>query len=120
MWQRLGSQKMSWDFAVLCKVVRKWGRFMVSDSSGGRMDGCRLLDSNNVKKETHQPVRYGFCRGVMWQVAYHHLHGFFGFGVEHVIVQVISVEAGFDRFEIRHSSRDDSGSISSAMELKVF
>jgi hypothetical protein len=34
MWQRLGRQKMSWDFAVLSKVIRKTGRFMVFDPSG--------------------------------------------------------------------------------------
>jgi hypothetical protein len=42
----------------------------------------------------------------------------FGFGVEHVIGQVIGVEVGFDGLEIRHASRDDSGSIPSAMEPK--
>jgi hypothetical protein len=61
-----------------------------------------------------------FCTGVVWQVAYHCLHGFFGFGVEHVIGQVIGVKMGFDRLEIRHTSPDASGSVSSAMELKVF
>jgi hypothetical protein len=45
---------------------------------------------------------------------------FFGFRVERVIGQVIGVEVGFDGFLIRHASRDDSGSVSSAMELKAF
>jgi hypothetical protein len=53
-------------------------------------------------------------------VAYHHLHGFFGFGEEGVIGQVMGVEVGFDGLEIRHASRDDSGSVSGEMELKVF
>jgi hypothetical protein len=45
---------------------------------------------------------------------------FFGFGIEQVIGQVIGVEVGFDGLEIRHASRDYSGSVSSATELKVF
>jgi hypothetical protein len=45
---------------------------------------------------------------------------FFGFERERIIGQVIGVEMGFDGFEIRYASRDDSGSISSATELKVF
>jgi hypothetical protein len=32
----------------------------------------------------------------------------------------MGVEMGFDGLEIRHASRDDSGSVSSATELKVF
>jgi hypothetical protein len=35
MWQRFCSQKISWDFAVLGKVIRKRGRVMVVDPSGG-------------------------------------------------------------------------------------
>jgi hypothetical protein len=53
-------------------------------------------------------------------VAYHRLHGYFGFGVESVIGQVIGVEVGFDGLEIHHASRDNSGSVPSATELKVF
>jgi hypothetical protein len=34
-WQRLGRWKISWDFAVLSKVTRNMGRFMILDSSGG-------------------------------------------------------------------------------------
>jgi hypothetical protein len=34
MWQRLGRRKISWDFAVLGKVMRKRGRFVVFGSSG--------------------------------------------------------------------------------------
>jgi hypothetical protein len=30
------------------------------------------------------------------------------------------VEVGFDRLDIRHVSRDDSGCVSSATELKVY
>jgi hypothetical protein len=35
MWQRLCSQKISWDFAVLGKVIRKRGRFMFVDMPEG-------------------------------------------------------------------------------------
>jgi hypothetical protein len=35
MWQRLVGLKISWDFAVLGKVIRKRERFMVFDPSGG-------------------------------------------------------------------------------------
>jgi hypothetical protein len=39
---------------------------------------------------------------------------FFGFGVERVIGQVMGVEVGFDRLEIRHASCDESVSVSGA------
>jgi hypothetical protein len=67
------SRKISWVFAVLGKVIRRRGRFMVV----GQSDGCYLLDNNNVKPGAHQPVRYVFCGGVVWQVTYHRLHRFF-------------------------------------------
>jgi hypothetical protein len=35
MWQRLGSLKIPWDFAVLGKVMRNRGMFMVVVPSGG-------------------------------------------------------------------------------------
>jgi hypothetical protein len=35
MWQRLCSREISWDFAVLGKVIRKRGRFMFVDPSEG-------------------------------------------------------------------------------------
>jgi hypothetical protein len=50
---------------------------------------------------------------------YYCLHVFFGFGIERVIGEVIGVEVGFDGLEIRHTSRDDSGSVASTTELKV-
>jgi hypothetical protein len=57
----------------------------------------------------------------VWQVADHLLQFFFfGFGIERVLGQVIGVEVGFDGLKIRHASRDDSGSVPSATELKVF
>jgi hypothetical protein len=56
----------------------------------------------------------------VWQVVYHRLHRFFGFGIEQVIGEVIDVEVGFDGLEICHPFHDDSGFVSSATELKVF
>jgi hypothetical protein len=44
----------------------------------------------------------------------------FGFGEEGAVGQVLAVEVEFDELEIRHASRDDSGSISCATELEVF
>jgi hypothetical protein len=35
MWQRLGSLKISWDFAVISKVMRNRDMFTVIDPSGG-------------------------------------------------------------------------------------
>jgi hypothetical protein len=55
----------------------------------------------------------------VWQVEYYRLHGVFGFGIKPVIGQVIGVELRFGGLEIFHASRDDSGSVSSATELKV-
>jgi hypothetical protein len=52
-------------------------------------------------------------------VAYHRLYGFFGFRGKGEIGQVFAVEVGFHGLEIRHASRDNSGSVSCATELKV-
>jgi hypothetical protein len=35
MWQRLERRKISWNFVVLGKVIRKRGRFMAVDQSEG-------------------------------------------------------------------------------------
>jgi hypothetical protein len=56
----------------------------------------------------------------LWQVAYPRVNGFFGFGIEQVIVQVIGVEVGFDGLEIRHAFLGYSVSVFSAAVLKVF
>jgi hypothetical protein len=37
--------------------------------------GCHLLDTNNVKTQSHQSVRYVFCRGIEREVAYYGLYG---------------------------------------------
>jgi hypothetical protein len=52
MWQRLCSQKISWDFVVLGKVIRKRGRFMFVDPSEGdrRVDViCLTLITSNPR-----------------------------------------------------------------------
>jgi hypothetical protein len=47
------------------------------------------------------------------------LFRFFEVRIERAIGEVIGVEVGFEGLEMRHASRDDSGSVSSATELKV-
>jgi hypothetical protein len=82
MWQRLVSRKISWNFAVLGKVIRKRGRFMIFDPAGGnRLVDVICLTPITSKPRLTNPVLY---RCVVWQVAYHRLHGFFGFWVERV------------------------------------
>jgi hypothetical protein len=115
MWQRLGSRKISWDFAVLGKVIRKKGKFMCFDPSGSdrrvAVIFLTLITSNPRLTSESDMSSVGVLCG---------LHGFFGFGVERVIGQVTGIEMGFDGLEIRHASRDGSGSVSSATELEVF
>jgi hypothetical protein len=68
MWQRLVSRKNSWDFAFLGKVIKKRGRFtVVYPSDGDRRVAvvCLTLITPN-QPEAHQPVRYVFCKGVVW------------------------------------------------------
>lgn len=45
MWQRLGNRKISWDVAILAKVMRNRGRFFVAVSSGEPLvvDICLML-----------------------------------------------------------------------------
>jgi hypothetical protein len=47
-------------------------------------------------------------------------HSSLGFGVERLIGHVIDIEVRYEGSDIRHASRVDSGSVSSATELKVF
>jgi hypothetical protein len=118
MWQRLGSRKISWDFAVLGKVIKKRGRFMVFDSSGGdRWVAviCLMLITSKPARQIYFLQGCCVAAGISSPSCF-----FFGFGVERVIGQVIGVEVGFQGLEIRHASRDDCGSVSSATELKIF
>jgi hypothetical protein len=69
MCQRLGSRKNYWDFAVLGKVIRKRGRFMVFDSFGGDRGVAVICFALITSKSRLTSPSGVFCRGVMWQVA---------------------------------------------------
>jgi hypothetical protein len=72
MWKWLVSRKISWDFAVPGKVIRKReGSYDFLSLGMWPTGGCHLLDANKVETEAHQPMRYVVCMGVVWQVAYH-------------------------------------------------
>jgi hypothetical protein len=76
MCQRFGSVKISCDFAILGKIIRNKGRFMVVDLTGGdRRVAVILLDASNVRTQAYQSFRHVFCRGVEREVAYHGLCG---------------------------------------------
>jgi hypothetical protein len=52
MWQRLGSRKISWNFAVLGKVIRIRGMFMAFDPSGmtdGWLSSALTLVTSNPR-----------------------------------------------------------------------
>jgi hypothetical protein len=83
------------------------------------MGGRHLFDANNIKAKAHQPVRDIFGRGVVRDVEYHRLYGFFIFGEEREVGQVLSLEIGYDGLEICHASRDNSDSVSCVTELEV-
>jgi hypothetical protein len=120
MWQTLCSRKISWDFAVLGKVIRKRGRFMVFDpSEGDRRVAviCLTLIMTKPRLTSPSDMSSAWVLCGRWRITA--FVGFFKCGVERVIGQVIGVEVGFDGLEIRHPSRDDSSSVSSATELKV-
>jgi hypothetical protein len=82
------------------------------------IDGWSSSDVNNVKAEGHQPVRDVLSRGILREVAYHRLYGFFVFGEIGEVGQAV-LEIGFDGLEIRHASRNDSCSVSCVTELEI-
>jgi hypothetical protein len=114
--------KISWDFPALGKVIRKRGRFMIFDTSVGDRRVAvicfTLITSKPMLTSPSDMSSVGVLCGRRRVTAFRIF--FFGFGVERVIGQVIGVEVNFDGLEILHVSRDDSGSVSSATELKVF
>jgi hypothetical protein len=57
MWQRLGRWKISWDFAVLGKVTRKRGRFIILDSSGGDRRVVVMMNSIFSDITTCRPLK---------------------------------------------------------------
>jgi hypothetical protein len=121
----VGSRKIYWDFAVLGKVIRKRWSFMVVDPSGGnRLVAVICLTLVTPKSRLTSPSDMSFA-GVLcgsWRITA--FIGFFRFGVERVIGQVIGVEVQFDGLDIRHASRDDSGSFlvlrNSKFSLTIF
>jgi hypothetical protein len=76
-----------------------------------------LFDVNDVKTECHQPVRDVLGRGILWEVTYHRLYGFFILREKGEVGQVAAVEIGLDGLEIRHASRDDSCSVCPVIEV---
>jgi hypothetical protein len=49
MWQRLFRLKISWDLAVLGRVIRKRGRFLVPSEDDRRVVICLTLTTSNPK-----------------------------------------------------------------------
>jgi hypothetical protein len=89
----LADERISWDFAVLGKVTRKRGKFVILDSLGGdRRVVVNLFDANNVEAEDRQPGTNILSRSVLRQVAYHRLYGLLGCWIEGEIGQVILLE----------------------------
>jgi hypothetical protein len=88
-------------------------------NSLGLTGGSHLFDANNVKAKAHQPVRDVLGRGIVWEVAYHCLQGFFILWEKGEVGQVVIVEVGLDGLEICHDSRDDSSSVSCVTELEI-
>jgi hypothetical protein len=72
MWQRLVSRKISWDLAVLGKVIRKRGKFMVFASSGTdhRVSVFRLTlttSNTSLTSPSYMPSAGVFCG--RWRIA---------------------------------------------------
>jgi hypothetical protein len=121
MWQRLGRRKISWDFAVLGKVTRKRGRFVVLGSSGDdRRVVVICLTLTTSKPRFTSPSDMSLCWDVKRQVSYHRLYWFFRFREEGVVGQVLGVEVGFYGLEIRQAFRDNSCSVPCGSVLKVY
>jgi hypothetical protein len=119
MWQIPGILKIDCDFAVLGKVIRNKGRFLVVvPSEGGRwvVVICLTLITSKPRFTSSSEI---FSAGVLGEVTYHCFYGLLGLRVKRVTGEVIVGEIGFDGFEIRHAFGDDCGFVSSATELKV-
>jgi hypothetical protein len=83
MWQTFCSGKISWDFAVLRKVIMKGGRFMVVDSSEGDRRVaviCLTLIMSKPRLTRQSDMSSAEVLCVRWQVSYHRLHGFLDLG----------------------------------------
>jgi hypothetical protein len=65
MWQRYWSLKISWDFAVLRRVMRNKGRFLVAASwNGDRREFviCLTLTTSNPRVTSPSEI---FCAGAV-------------------------------------------------------
>jgi hypothetical protein len=97
IYQRLGSLNISWNFAVLGKFIRKRGRSMVFNPSGGdRRVVIVCLTLITSKPRLTSPSDMSSAEVLCGRWRYHRLHEFSGVGIERVIGQVIGVEVGFD------------------------
>jgi hypothetical protein len=65
MWQRLGRRKISWDFAVLGKVIRKRGRFVVLGSTGDDRRVVVICFTLTTSKPRFTSPSDMFCAGVL-------------------------------------------------------
>jgi hypothetical protein len=120
MWQGLGRWKISWDFAVLGKVTKKRGRFIVLDSSGGDRRVvviCLTLTTSKPRLTSPSQMSSAGVFGGRWRIT-----AFIGFSDlrKSEKGEVIPFEVGFYCEKILHTSCDDSGSISGVAKLKVF
>jgi hypothetical protein len=106
---------MSWDFAVLGKVIRNKGRVIVVVPS---VDRRHLFDANNVKTKYHQSIVYVLCRSVLRQMADHCLDGFLQFWVEGIIRKVVGLEVGFHWLIVHHVLSDYPGPVSGGTKLE--
>jgi hypothetical protein len=87
VWQRLGSQKISWDFAVLGKVLRnrmRFGYYSLRWMTGS----WHLFEADNVKTWAHQSIRDVFCRSTDRELLYYRVGGFQGFRVQGKVGEV--------------------------------
>jgi hypothetical protein len=108
------------DFAVLGRISGNRGTFIIFESSGGeRRVAVICLTLTTSKQGLANPSEISSA-GVLcgrWRITV--FVGFTDLGKK-VVGEVLAIEVGFDGLEIRHASRDDSCSISCAMELEVF
>jgi hypothetical protein len=71
MWQRLGRLKMSCDFAVLGKVIRNKGRFLVVDSSEGDLRVvviCLTLTMSNRRFSSPSEISLAAVLDGRWRI----------------------------------------------------
>jgi hypothetical protein len=120
MWQRLGRLKMSCDFAILGKVIRNKGRFLVVDSSEGDLRVvviCLTLTTSNSRLSSPSEISLAGVLSGRWRITA--FMGFWDLGEKGIVGKAVLGKVGFHGFEIRHAFDDDSCSVSCATELKI-